>query len=91
MDSKSSNSAPEDAPTTVAPAASPLPPAAKRLVRLSELRVACAAAGIGCVDVVGPRAVFCKAGSRAVVSVRRLEGGTPDAKIRELARALAGP
>ena len=66
----------------------PLPPAAKRLVRLSELRVACAGAGIGCVDAVGQRAVFYKTGSHAVAFVRRLEGGTPDAKIRELARAL---
>ena len=67
----------------------PLPPAAKRLVRLSELRVACAGAGIGNVDVAKSRAVFCKVGSRDAALVRRLEGATPDAKIRELSRAIS--
>ena len=65
------------------------PPAAKRLVRLSELRVACAGAGIGNVDVAKSRAVFCKVGSRDAALVRRLEGATPDAKIRELSRAIS--
>ena len=61
-----------------------MPPAAKRLVRLAELRVACARARIDHVDVMGSRAVFYRCGSRAVAFVRDLPGKSPDAKIRAL-------
>jgi len=62
----------------------PLPPAAKRLVRLAELRILCAAGCINHVDVMGTRAVFYKCGSRDIAFVRDLRGKTADAKIREL-------
>ena len=61
-----------------------MPPAAKRLVRLAELRVACARARISHVDVRGSRAVFYRCGSREVAFVRDLRGRKPDQKIREL-------
>ena len=61
-----------------------MPPAAKRLVRLAELRVACARARISHVDVRGSRAVFYRCGSREVAFVRDLPGKSPDAKIRAL-------
>ena len=62
----------------------PLPPAAKRLVALAKLRVACAAAKISNIDVKDRRAVFYKVGSRDVAFVRDLRGKTPDRKIAEL-------
>ena len=68
----------------------PLPPAARRLVLLGELRVACARARLGHLDVTGPRAVFYRAGSRDVAFVRDLKGQTPDRKLRELIK-LASP
>ena len=68
----------------------PLPPAAKRLAAVARLRVACADARIGNVDVKGARAVFYRAGSREIAFVRDLKGRTPDAKIRELAAIAAG-
>ena len=68
----------------------PLPPAAKRLVALAKLRVACAAAKISNIDVKDRRAVFYKVGSRDVAFVRDLRGKTPDRKIAELAAFVAG-
>ena len=68
----------------------PLPPAAKRLVALAKLRVACAAAKISNIDVKDRRAVFYKVGSRDVAFVRDLKGKTPDRKIAELAAFVAG-
>ena len=62
----------------------PLPPAAKRLVALAKLRVACAAAKISNIDAKDRRAVFYKVGSRDVAFVRDLRGKTPDRKIAEL-------
>jgi transcription-repair coupling factor (superfamily II helicase) len=62
----------------------PLPPAAKRLVALAKLRVACAAAKISNIDAKDRRAVFYKVGSRDVAFVRDLKGKTPDRKIAEL-------
>jgi len=64
----------------------PLPPAAKRMVRLAELRVRCAAAEIGIIDVKGNRAVMYKAGSREIAKVVELRGKTADRKISELLR-----
>lgn len=68
----------------------PLPPAAKRLVALTELRVRLAAARIDHLDVKGARAVFYRVGSRGVAFVRDLKGRTPDRKIRELSGFLDG-
>lgn len=62
----------------------PLPPAAKRMVRLAELRVRCAAAEIGIIDVKERRAVMYKAGSREIAKVIELKGKTADRKISEL-------
>ena len=62
----------------------PLPPAAKRLVALAKLRVACAAAKISNIDAKDRRAVFYKVGSRDVAFVRDFRGKTPDRKIAEL-------
>lgn len=67
----------------------PLPPAAKRFVRLADLRVTCAAAGIGIVDAKGPRAILYRNGSREIAKVIDLRGKTPDRKISELLTALA--
>ena len=67
----------------------PLPPAAKRLVALAKLRVACAAAKISNIDAKDRRAVFYKVGSRDVAFVRDLKGKTPDRKIAELAAFVA--
>ena len=68
----------------------PPPPAAKRLLRLGELRVACARARIRHIDVVGARAVFYRVGSRDVAAVRELKSKTPDRKLRELMTAVKG-
>ena len=68
----------------------PLPPAARRLVLLGELRVACARARLGHLDVTGPRAVFYRAGSRDVAFVRELKSKTPDRKLRELMESVRG-
>ena len=67
----------------------PLPPAAKRLVALAKLRVACAAAKISNIDAKDRRAVFYKVGSRDVAFVRDFRGKTPDRKIAELAAFVA--
>ena len=68
----------------------PLPPAAKRLVALAKLRVACAVAKISNIDAKDRRAVFYRVGSRDVAFVRDLKGKTPDRKIAELAAFVAG-
>ena len=68
----------------------PLPSAAKRLVALAKLRVACAAAKISNIDAKDRRAVFYKVGSRDVAFVRDLKGKTPDRKIAELLAFVAG-
>ena len=62
----------------------PPPPAAEEFVRVSALRVRCADAGIGRIDVADGRAVFSRAGSRDIAFVRDLAGRTPAAKIAEL-------
>jgi len=62
----------------------PLPSEAQEFVRVSELRVVCARAGIEHLDVRDARAVFYKAGSREVHKVIDLKGKTPDRKLTEL-------
>ena len=64
----------------------PLPDEAKEYIRISELRVLCAAASIDHIDVKGTRAVFYKTGSRDIAFVSTLRGRTADAKLGELIR-----
>ena len=66
----------------------PLPPPAREFVRISELRVRCAAAGIDHVDVRGARAVFYRAGSRAVEKVVDLKGTGVERRLGELIAAV---
>ena len=66
----------------------PLPPQAKRLVRLAELRVMCAVNSIGIIDANGTRAILYRNGSREVAKVVDLKGHTADKKITELLSAL---
>ena len=66
----------------------PLPDEAKEFVRIAELRVVCAAAGISNVDVKGTRAVFYKTGSREVFKVIDLKGKTAARKLSELMSAV---
>ena len=65
-----------------------LPPAARRLVKLAELRVLCARARINHVDVKGTRAVFYKAGGREIAKVIDLKGKSPARKLAELLAAV---
>lgn len=67
----------------------PLPPAARRFVRLANLRIACAAAGVGIVDATGSRAILYKNSTREIAKVVDLRGKTPDCKISELASSLS--
>ena len=62
----------------------PLPTAAKRLVKLAELRLACAAAKLDHLDVRNRRAVFYRGGGREIAFVCDLSEKTPDRKLREL-------
>ena len=62
----------------------PLPPEAAEYVKIAELRVLCANAGIDHVDVKETRAVFYKSGSRDVFKVIDLRGKTADRKLSEL-------
>ena len=66
----------------------PLPPEAREYVRIAELRVVCANAGINHIDVKGTRAVLYKAGSHEVFKVIDLRGKSPDRKLTELIAAL---
>ena len=66
----------------------PLPPEAKEYVRVAELRVACARAGIANIDVRGARAVFYKVGSRDIAFVKTVRGKTADRKLAELMSAV---
>jgi len=69
----------------------PLPPEAKEFVKISELRVACAAAGVCRVDVKETRAILYKDGPRDVFKVIDLRGKTAEAKLLELIRTLRSP
>ena len=64
------------------------PPAAKRMIRLAELRVRCAEAGVGIIDAKDRRAVLYKNGSREIAAVVDLKGRNADRKITELLSAL---
>jgi len=66
----------------------PLPDEAREYVRIAELRVACAIAGITNVDVKGSRAVFYRNGSRDIHKVETLRGKTAERKIAELFKAI---
>ena len=68
-----------------------MPPAAQRLVRLAELRVACAREGISHIDVKGERAVFYRSSSHDIAFVARLQTKTADRKIAELIKAVKSP
>lgn len=64
------------------------PITARRLIRLAELRIKCATAGIRIIDTKDSRAVFYKNGSRSVAKVVDLKSRTADGKIKELLSAL---
>ena len=66
----------------------PLPPEAEEFVRISKLRVLCANAGYGHIDVKGTRAVFYREGGREIVQVIDLKGKTPARKLAELLAAV---
>ena len=61
-----------------------LPRAAVRLVKLAELRVACAKAGLSRLDVRDGRAVFRRADTGEVWFTGRVTGSTPEKKIASL-------
>ena len=64
------------------------PPAAKRMIRLAELRVRCAEAGIGIIDAKDKRAILYRNGSREIAGVVDLKGRNADRKITELLLSL---
>ena len=68
----------------------PLPPEAEEFVRIAELRVVCALAGISHVDTRDSRAVFYRAGSREIFRVIDLKGKTVAHKTAELTKAVRG-
>ena len=61
-----------------------MPPAARRLIKMAELRVICARAGIGGIDVTGTRAVFHENGTRNITAVTTLKSRSADRKLSEL-------
>ena len=61
-----------------------MPPAARRLIKMAELRVTCARAGIGGIDVTGTRAVFHENGTRNITAVTTLKSRSADRKLSEL-------
>ncbi len=65
-----------------------LPSATKRLLRLAELRIACADKNIGFMDVKGDRASLYEAGTHAILYYIRLTTKSPDQKISELIRGV---
>ena len=65
----------------------PLPPAARRFVRVAELRVVAAAAGIRVIDVKGDRAI-CYRGNRQIARVVDLKGNSADRKLSSLLTSL---
>jgi transcription-repair coupling factor (superfamily II helicase) len=70
-----------------------LPAAARRLLSLAKLRIACAAGGISRIDVKSSRAVFCRNSSNDIAFVTTLKGKSPEVKIAELilsAKSSAG-
>ena len=69
----------------------PLPPEAAEYVRIAELRVACAQAGIARIDANEMRAVLYRHGSHDIYRVIDLRGRTAEARIRELIRSTRSP
>ena len=67
----------------------PPPPEADEFVRVAELRVRCAMAGISNVDAKGTRAVLYKNGSNKIFKVVDLPGKTPRKKLAELSAAIS--
>lgn len=65
----------------------PMPDPAKRLFSLAKLRLACASAGIGAIDVKGARAYFRESENNELAFVHELRGTTPDAKIESMLKA----
>lgn len=66
-----------------------LPKAAERLVRLAELRVLCAEAGLSAVTVVGRKALFYRRGSSVVSFVGHLDdAASPERKLARLAKLV---
>ena len=68
----------------------PPPPEVDEYVRVAELRVRCAMAGISHIDAKGTRAVLYKAGSSEIYKVVDIPGKTPRRKLSELTAAVAG-
>ena len=68
----------------------PPPPEVDEYVRVAELRVRCAMAGISHIDARGTRAVLYKAGSSEIYKVVDIPGKTPRRKLSELTAAVAG-
>lgn len=66
----------------------PLPAAAKEFVKIANLRVACARAGIAHVDVKEKRAVLYRNGSRDIYRVIDLHGHSAETKLGELIRTM---
>ena len=67
----------------------PPPPEADAFVRVAALRIRCAEAGVGGVDVVGDRAVFRRAADDSVAFVHDVRGRTAAGRIANLTRAVA--
>ena len=66
----------------------PPPDEADAFVRVAALRIRCAEAGIGVVDVVGDRAVFRRADGDAIAFVHDVRGRTAAGRIANLTRAV---
>ena len=66
----------------------PLPPEAEEFVRIAELRVVCANAGVEHVDVKGQRAVFYRIGDPRPDKVTDLRSKTSAGRIAELLSAV---
>lgn len=67
----------------------PLPPAARRFIKIAALRVSAARAGFSRIDVRGSRACFYKPNSREVAFVADVAGKSPDERLSSLERAIA--
>ena len=69
----------------------PIPIAARRLLRLTQLRVRMAHAGYASVNVKDTRATFYDAATRSVACVHDLPKGSADRKISSLLRVVRAP
>ena len=66
------------------------PPAAVRFFNLAQLRLACARAGVGSIDVREQRAVFRSRATGEIAAVVELKGRSADRKVTELINAVTG-